>query len=139
MDTIALLLNGFTVALEPGNLLAVLIGVVLGQVIGALPGIGPSLGMALLLPISFGLPPVTAIVLLCGIMYGAMYGGTLTSVLINVPGESSGIMTTLEGHRLARKGRAGAALSMAAAPRTAARRDPAKMPILAVWTTASSV
>lgn len=114
MDTFQLLMNGFAVALEPSNLLAVFIGVVLGQIIGALPGIGPSLGMALLLPISFGLPPVTAIVLLSGIMYGAMYGGTLTSVLINVPGESSGIMTTIEGHKLARQGRAGPALSMAA-------------------------
>jgi putative tricarboxylic transport membrane protein len=114
METLGLLLNGFAVALEPNNLFAVFIGVLLGQIIGALPGIGPSLGMALLLPVSFGLPPVTAIVLLSGIMYGAMYGGTLTSVLINVPGESSGIMTTIEGHRLARQGRAGAALSMAA-------------------------
>jgi len=114
MEVFGLLLNGFAVAVEPGNLLAVLVGVLLGQIIGALPGIGPSLGMALLLPISFGLPPVTAIVLLSGIMYGAMYGGTLTSVLINVPGESSGIMTTLEGHKLARQGRAGPALAMAA-------------------------
>jgi putative tricarboxylic transport membrane protein len=114
MESLGLLLNGFAVALEPQNLVAVLVGVVLGQIIGALPGIGPSLGMALLLPITFGMAPVSAIVLLSGIMYGAMYGGTLTSVLINVPGESSGIMTTLEGHKLARKGRAGAALSMAA-------------------------
>jgi putative tricarboxylic transport membrane protein len=114
MESLDLLLYGFSVALEPQNLVAILIGVVLGQVIGALPGIGPSLGMALLLPISFGMPAVTAIVLLCGIMYGAMYGGTLTSVLINVPGESSGIMTTLEGNKLARKGRAGPTLSMAA-------------------------
>ena len=114
METLGLIWNGFEVALTPGNLFAVFIGVVLGQVIGALPGVGPSLGMALLLPISFGMEPVSAIVLLSGIMYGAMYGGTLTSVLINVPGESSGIMTTIEGHRLARKGRAGPALSMAA-------------------------
>jgi putative tricarboxylic transport membrane protein len=114
MDVFGLLLNGFAVAVEPNNLFAVFVGVVLGQIIGALPGIGPSLGMALLLPVSFGLPPVTAIVLLSGIMYGAMYGGTLTSVLINVPGESSGIMTTLEGHQLARQGRAGPALAMAA-------------------------
>jgi putative tricarboxylic transport membrane protein len=114
MDTLGLLLTGFSVALEPSNLLAVLIGVLLGQVIGALPGVGPSLGMALLLPISFGMEPVAAIVMLSGIMYGAMYGGTLTSVLINVPGESSGIMTMIEGHRLARQGRAGPALSMAA-------------------------
>src|SRR5918999_1290447 len=92
MDTFGLLLNGFAVSTEPTNLVAVFVGVVLGQIIGALPGIG----------------------LLSGIMYGAMYGGTLTSVLINVPGESSGIMTTIEGHMLARQGRAGAALSIAA-------------------------
>lgn len=114
METLGLLWNGFLVATTPGSLFALFIGVVLGQIIGALPGIGPSLGMALLLPISFGMDPVAAIVLLSGIMYGAMYGGTLTSVLINVPGESSGIMTTLEGYKLARQGRAGPALSMAA-------------------------
>ena len=114
MDTLQLLANGFAVALTPENLLAVLVGVFLGQVIGALPGIGPSLGMALLLPVSFGMQPVSAIVMLSGIMYGAMYGGTLTSVLINVPGESSGMMTTIEGYKLARQGRGGAALSMAA-------------------------
>lgn len=114
METLALLGQGFAVALTPSNLLFVFIGVFLGQVIGALPGIGPSLGMVLLLPISFGLPPVTAIVMLSGIMYGAMYGGTLTSVLINVPGESSSVMTTVEGYPLARQGRAGAALSVAA-------------------------
>lgn len=114
MDTLGLLWHGFAVAMAPGNLFAVFVGVLLGQLIGALPGIGPSLGMALLLPVSFGMEPVSAIVMLSGIMYGAMYGGTLTSVLINVPGESSGIMTTLEGYKLARQGRAGAALSMAA-------------------------
>jgi putative tricarboxylic transport membrane protein len=114
LTTLALLGSGFAVALTPTNLLFVLIGVLVGQVIGALPGIGPSLGMVLLLPISFGLEPTTAIVMLAGIMYGAMYGGTLTSVLINVPGESSGVMTTVEGYRLARQGKAGVALSVAA-------------------------
>lgn len=114
LDVLVQLGAGFSVALLPENLLAVLIGVFLGQVIGALPGIGPSLGIALLLPVSFGMAPVTAIIMLSGIMYGAMYGGTLTSVLINVPGESSGVMTTLEGNQLARQGRAGSALSVAA-------------------------
>jgi putative tricarboxylic transport membrane protein len=114
MDTLNLLGQGFAVALTPANLLFVFVGVLLGQIIGALPGIGPSLGMVLLLPISFGLQPVTAIVMLSGIMYGAMYGGTLTSVLINVPGESSSVMTSVEGYPLARQGRAGAALSVAA-------------------------
>ena len=114
MDSLGLLGQGFATALEPANLLFLLIGVVVGQIIGALPGIGPSAGMALLLPVTFGLPPVTAIVMLSGIMYGGMYGGTLTSVLVNVPGESSSIMTAVDGHQLARQGRAGAALSMAA-------------------------
>ena len=114
METLELLSHGFAIALTPTNLLFVLVGVLVGQVIGALPGIGPSLGMVLLLPISFGLEPTTAIVMLSGIMYGAMYGGTLTSVLINVPGESSGVMTTVEGYQLARQGKAGVALSVAA-------------------------
>ena len=113
-ESLGLLADGFATAATPGNLLAVFVGVLLGQVIGALPGIGPSLGMALLLPVSFGMEPVTAIVMLSGIMYGAMYGGTLTSVLINVPGESSGVMTTIEGYKLARQGKAGSALSVAA-------------------------
>jgi putative tricarboxylic transport membrane protein len=114
METLGLLLNGFAVALEPNNLFAVFIGVLLGQIIGALPGIGPSAGMALLLPLTFGMPPVTAIVMLAGIMYGGMYGGTLTSVLVNVPGESSSVMTAVDGYQIARRGRAGAALSIAA-------------------------
>ena len=114
MEALGFLWHGFEVATTPTSLVALVVGVVLGQIIGALPGIGPSLGMALLLPVSFGMEPLAAIVMLSGIMYGAMYGGTLTSVLINVPGESSGIMTTLEGYKLARQGRAGPALSMAA-------------------------
>ncbi|WP_439497466.1 tripartite tricarboxylate transporter permease [Bosea sp. (in: a-proteobacteria)] len=108
------LLAGFEIACTPQNLLFVTIGVVLGQLIGALPGIGPSAGMALLLPVTFGLPPVTAIVMLAGIMYGGMYGGTLTSVLINVPGEAASVMTAVDGHKMAKQGRAGAALSIAA-------------------------
>ena len=113
-ETLTLLGNGFAVALQPTNLFFAFVGVLLGQIIGALPGIGPSLGMVLLLPVSFGLQPVTAIIMLSGIMYGAMYGGTLTSVLINVPGESSSVMTTTEGYPLARQGRGGVALSIAA-------------------------
>lgn len=113
-ETLQLLGAGFQVALQPTNLFFALVGVLLGQIIGALPGIGPSLGMVLLLPLSFGLQPVTAIIMLSGIMYGAMYGGTLTSVLINVPGESSSVMTTTEGYPLARQGKGGVALSIAA-------------------------
>jgi putative tricarboxylic transport membrane protein len=114
MQSLDLLAQGFAVALTPTNLLFVFIGVVIGQIIGALPGIGPSAGMALLLPITYGIPPVTATVMLAGIMYGGMYGGTLTSVLINVPGEAASVMTAVDGHQLARQGRAGAALSIAA-------------------------
>ncbi len=114
MDALASLVGGFETALTPTNLLFVTLGVFLGQVIGALPGIGPSAGMALLLPVTFGLPPATAIIMLAGIMYGGMYGGTLTSVLINVPGEAASVMTAVDGHQLARQGRAGAALSIAA-------------------------
>ena len=108
------LLDGFAVALLPSNLLFIFFGVLVGQIVGALPGLGPAAGMALLLPLTFGLEPVTAIMMLAGIMYGGQYGGTLTSVLINVPGEASGVMTAVDGHAMARKGRAGAALSIAA-------------------------
>ncbi|WP_029352057.1 tripartite tricarboxylate transporter permease [Bosea sp. 117] len=114
MDVLASLAQGFEVAFTPTNLLFVLIGVTLGQLIGALPGIGPSAGMALLLPVTFGLEPVTALVMLAGIMYGGMYGGTLTSVLVNVPGEAASVMTAVDGNQLARKGRAGQALAVAA-------------------------
>ena len=114
MDSLALLGQGFVIALEPTNLLFLVIGVVVGQIIGALPGIGPAAGMALLLPLTFGMTPVTAIVMLAGIMYGGMYGGTLTSVLVNVPGESASVMTAVDGYQIARRGRAGAALSVCA-------------------------
>ncbi len=108
------LLQGFAVAFQPGNLLLIFVGVLIGQIVGALPGLGPAAGMALLLPLTFGLEPVTAIMMLAGIMYGGQYGGTLTSVLINVPGEASGVMTAVDGSAMARQGRAGAALSIAA-------------------------
>ena len=108
------LLLGFSIALSPTNLLFAFLGVFLGTIIGALPGIGPSAGVAVLLPVTFGMSPVTAIIMLAGIYYGAMYGGTITSVLINTPGESSSVMTTLDGFQMALKGRAGAALGMAA-------------------------
>ena len=114
IDSLGLLASGFATALTPLNLSFVVVGVVLGQIIGALPGIGPSAGMALLLPLTFGMPPVTAIVMLAGIMYGGMYGGTLTSVLVNVPGEAASVMTAVDGYQIARRGRAGAALSIAA-------------------------
>jgi len=108
------LLLGFSIALTPTNLLFAFLGVLLGTIIGALPGIGPSAGVAVLLPATFGMQPVTAMIMLAGIYYGAMYGGTITSVLINTPGESASVMTTLDGYQMALKGRAGAALGIAA-------------------------
>src|SRR5918993_1884520 len=114
MQSFDMLAQGFAVALTPTNLLFIFVGVLIGQIIGALPGIGPSAGMALLLPITYGMDPATALMMLAGIMYGGMYGGTLTSVLINVPGEAASVMTAVDGHQLARQGRAGAALSIAA-------------------------
>jgi putative tricarboxylic transport membrane protein len=114
MSTIDLLAQGFTTVFTFKSLDFIFLGVVIGQIVGALPGIGPSAGMALLLPLTFGLDPATAIMMLAGIMYGGQYGGTLTSVLINVPGEASGVMTAVDGHQMAKAGRAGAALSIAA-------------------------
>ena len=114
MDLINNILLGFSVALSPENLFFAFVGALIGTVIGALPGIGPSAGVALLLPVTFGMNPASAIIMLAGIYYGAMYGGTITSVLINTPGESASVMTTLDGYQMAVKGRAGAALGMAA-------------------------
>jgi len=114
MDSLTLLFHGFETALTPTGLLFTFIGVLLGQLIGALPGIGPAAGMALLLPVTFGMQPNFAVMMLAGIMYGGQYGGTLTSVLINVPGEASSVMTAVDGHQLAKQGHAGKALSVAA-------------------------
>jgi putative tricarboxylic transport membrane protein len=114
MDSLTLLFHGFEIALTPTGLLFTFIGVLLGQLIGALPGIGPAAGMALLLPVTFGMQPTFAVMMLAGIMYGGQYGGTLTSVLINVPGEASSVMTAVDGHQLAKQGHAGKALSVAA-------------------------
>ena len=109
MDIINGMLLGFQVALTPQNLLFAFLGALIGTIIGALPGIGPSAAIAILLPVTFGMPPVSAIIMLAGIYYGAQYGGTITSVLINTPGESSSVMTALDGYQMALKGRAGAA------------------------------
>jgi putative tricarboxylic transport membrane protein len=108
------LAHGFGVALTWQNLLYCLAGVVLGTILGVLPGIGPVAGLALLLPVTFSLPPASAIIMLAGIFYGTMYGGSTTSILINVPGEAASIVTCLDGHAMARAGRAGAALGVAA-------------------------
>jgi putative tricarboxylic transport membrane protein len=105
---------GFGVAFTPGNLGFCLIGALLGTLIGVLPGIGPLATVAMLLPITFNLPPEGALIMLAGIYYGAQYGGSTTSILLNVPGESSSVVTALDGHAMARQGRAGAALAVAA-------------------------
>ncbi|WP_328478331.1 tripartite tricarboxylate transporter permease [Actinoplanes sp. NBC_00393] len=108
------MLDGFAVVLEPTNLLYCLVGVVIGMLIGVLPGLGPAATIAILLPVTFGLEPVTAIIMLAGIFYGAQYGGTITSVLLRLPGEASSVVTVFDGHALARQGKAGTALGIAA-------------------------
>jgi putative tricarboxylic transport membrane protein len=114
MDLFVNLAHGFTVAVTPTNLMLCLIGTLVGTLIGVLPGIGPLATIAMLLPITFGLPPVGALIMLAGIYYGAQYGGSTTSILINIPGESSAVVTTLDGHQMAKQGRAGPALAIAA-------------------------
>jgi putative tricarboxylic transport membrane protein len=114
MDSLTNLMAGFAVALTPVNLLWSLAGVTLGTAIGVLPGLGPGLTIALLLPITFKVEPTAAFILFAGIYYGAMYGGSTTSILLNTPGESATIVTALEGNKMARAGRGGAALATAA-------------------------
>ncbi len=114
MDAFDHLLNGFSVATQPINLAYVFLGCLLGTVVGVLPGIGPAAAIALLLPITYGIEPTSSLIMLCGIYYGAMYGGSTTSILINTPGESSSVMTALDGYAMARNGRAGAALAISA-------------------------
>jgi len=114
METLSQLAAGFAVALTPQNLMWCLVGTTLGTAVGVLPGLGPALTIALLLPITFKVDPTAAFILFAGIYYGAMYGGSTTSILVNTPGESATIVTALEGNRMARSGRAGAALATAA-------------------------
>src|ERR687884_1035560 len=108
------LVLGFGVAITPIHLLYALIGCLLGTLIGVLPGIGPVATIAMLLPITFNLSPVAALIMLAGIYYGAQYGGSTTAILLNLPGEISSVVTTLEGYKMARNGRAGAALAISA-------------------------
>ncbi|MBR0666988.1 tripartite tricarboxylate transporter permease [Roseomonas hellenica] len=105
---------GFDVALSYQNLLFAFLGALIGTAIGVLPGLGPTATISLLLPLTFGQEPVTAIIMLAGIYYGAQYGGSTTAILLNLPGEISGVITAIEGHQMARQGRAGAALAAAA-------------------------
>ncbi|GER23295.1 hypothetical protein NCCP1664_17910 [Zafaria cholistanensis] len=114
MDIFNGIASGFEVVFQPNNLLYCLIGVVIGMLIGVLPGLGTVATISVLLPITFGLPPETAIIMIAGIFYGAQYGGTITSVLLRLPGEASAVVTTFDGYQMARRGRAGAALGIAA-------------------------
>jgi len=114
METLAALGAGFAVALTPTNLLFALVGTLLGTAIGVLPGLGPALTIALLLPITYKVDATGAFILFAGIYYGAMYGGSTTSILLNTPGESATIITSLEGNKMAKRGRAGAALATSA-------------------------
>src|SRR5688572_22927562 len=114
MEILGNLWLGFGVAITPIHLLYALIGVMLGTLIGVLPGIGPVATIAMLLPITFNLDPVAALIMLAGIYYGAQYGGSTTAILVNLPGESASVVTCLDGYQMARQGRAGPALAVAA-------------------------
>jgi putative tricarboxylic transport membrane protein len=114
MDYIQSIILGFQVALQWNNLLFCFIGVLLGTLVGVLPGLGPVAAISLLLPTTFHMTPVSAIIMLAGIYYGAMYGGSTTSILVNIPGEAASVVTCLDGYQMARKGRAGPALGIAA-------------------------
>ncbi|MDR7375401.1 TctA family transporter [Rhodoferax ferrireducens] len=113
MDLLSNLALGFGVAFTPINLLYALIGCILGTLIGVLPGIGPVATIAMLLPATYALPPVSALIMLAGIYYGAQYGGSTTAILVNLPGESSSVVTAIDGYQMARQGRAGPALAAA--------------------------
>jgi putative tricarboxylic transport membrane protein len=114
MDLISNLQLGFSVAFSLQNLGLALLGCLVGTLIGVLPGLGPIATIAILLPITFGLPPVGALIMLAGIYYGAQYGGSTTAILVNIPGEATSVVTVLDGHQMARQGRAGIALGIAA-------------------------
>lgn len=114
MESLQYLMHGFEVALQPMNLLWAFIGAALGTAIGVLPGIGPALTIALLLPVTVSIGPTSAFIMFAGVFYGAMYGGSTTSILINTPGEAGSMMTALEGNKMARRGRGAAALATAA-------------------------
>ena len=114
MDLFANLALGLSTAVSPGNLLYCLIGVFLGTAIGVLPGLGPTATIAMLLPVTFALPPISALIMLAGIYYGSQYGGSTTSILVNLPGEAASVVTTLDGYQMAKQGRAGPALTASA-------------------------
>src|ERR671912_1242150 len=111
-ELVSNLAMGFGVALTPMNIFLCLIGTLVGTLIGVLPGIGSLATIAMLLPITFGLPPVGALIMLAGIYYGAQYGGSTTSILVNIPGGSSLVVPTIDGHQIAKQGRAGSPLGV---------------------------
>ena len=112
--TLLSLAHGFSVAFEPTNLWYAFLGCLVGTLVGVLPGIGPLAGISILLPVTFGLNATQAIIMLAGIYYGSQYGGSTTSILMRIPGEASSVMTCIDGYAMAKKGRAGAALCIAA-------------------------
>ncbi|MBI4204867.1 MAG: tripartite tricarboxylate transporter permease [Betaproteobacteria bacterium] len=114
MDTLTHVINGFAVCLQPINLWYTFVGVFLGTIIGVLPGIGPSATIALLIPVTFGMNPTSALIMMAGVYYGSKYGGSTTAILIRTPGEAASVMTSIDGYEMARKGRAGAALAVSA-------------------------
>jgi putative tricarboxylic transport membrane protein len=114
MDVFGGIISGFQTVLNPTNLLFCFAGVFIGTLVGVLPGIGPVGAMSILLPTTYGLSPVSSIIMLSGIFYGAMYGGSTTSILVNIPGEAASVVTCLDGYQMARKGRAGPALGISA-------------------------
>lgn len=114
MTSLDALLFGLSVAITPENLLAAFVGALLGTAIGVLPGLGPVGGGAVVLPITFSLPPVTGLIMMAGIYYGSMYGGSTTSILVNIPGEVTSIVTAIDGYQMTKRGRAGAALAIVA-------------------------
>jgi putative tricarboxylic transport membrane protein len=114
VDTLTHILNGFAVCLQPINLWYTFLGVFLGTIVGVLPGIGTSASIALLIPVTFGMNPTSALIMMCGIYYGTKYGGSTTSILIRTPGEAASVMTSIDGYEMAKNGRAGAALAVSA-------------------------
>src|SRR5512139_2596957 len=114
VDILQSVIYGFQIACQPTNLMYCFFGVLIGTLVGVLPGLGPAAAIALLLPTTFHVNPVSASIMLAGIYYGAMYGGSTTSILVNIPGESASVVTCLDGHQMALKGRAGPALGIAA-------------------------
>src|SRR3977135_2199893 len=114
METLVNVMHGFGIALLPINILYCFIGVFIGTLVGVLPGIGPISAMSLLLPITLSGTPESGIIMMAGIYYGSMYGGSTTSILVNIPGEAASVVTCIDGHQMAKQGRAGPALGISA-------------------------